>query len=405
MKIKGSAYLLGAVMLFAACGDKKKNDEAYSTLTIEQHKEKFVDSGLEVVDDLNDLSDLSGIHALKEFIALIDEQPASDQPFFTGSMKSLMAFSEQENTLMLKTGQTETLSFSEEYDEIKGVYTFNATTREFEKTPGEDIVYKFPLGSSESNNGELSLTDLVYITQTYSDFEGLMIEQPTSFKITLKNGSTQLMSFDFASTYDSNGIPTSLSETFTMDAFEIKTSIERSNSKVSFNQSFQKSGKNILSSSFSTEGDYTYDNMANQGDLENPMNQTILSSANAHIAVGNYKVEGMVNFTNFSKIMTDLEKNEALSDEAYFKEMAVALNNNAKLFLKYENNNEIIAKNEFYAFEEMDEYRGEMVWDVSSKMKFSDDSEMDGSFFEDGIDELISAVEALFEEMDNSYGE
>jgi hypothetical protein len=38
-------------------------------------------------------------------------------------------------------------------------------------------------------------------------------------------------------------------------------------------------------------------------------------------------------------------------------------------------------------------------------MKFSDDSEMDGSFFEDGIDELISAVEALFEEMDNSYGE
>ncbi len=388
----------------AACSDKKKNEETYSTLTIEQHKEKFVDSGLEVVNDLKDLSNLSGIHALNDFFILWDDQPKS-APIYLSHLKSLSAFSKQENGLMLKATRGEEYLFSEDYDDIKGVYTFNASTREFEKTPGEDIICKFPIGDSESNNGELSLTNLEFITKTYSIQEGATVEQPTSFKVILKGGTAQLMAFDFAAAYDSKGFPTSISEIFTIDAFEVKTLIVRSNSEISFNQSFKKSNINIFSSSFTSKGDYAYDNIVGHEDLDNPMDQTILTAANAHIAVGNYKIEGVVDFSGFSNSMSDLESNETITDEAYFKKMADSLNKNVKLYLKYVDNNQIIAKNEFYAYEEMDADWDEMGWDVSTKMKFSDDSEMDGSFFDTGIDELITAVDDLFEDMDDSYGE
>jgi hypothetical protein len=405
MKIKNLALVLGSIVLMTACGDKKKNEETFSTLTIEQHKEKFVDSGLEVVNDLKDLSNLSGIHALNDFFILWNDQPKTAPRYFN-HLKSLSAFSKQENGLMLKASLEEEFLFSEDYNEIKGVYTFNASTREFEKTPGEDIICKFPISDSESNNGELSFTNLEFITKTYSIQEGATVQQPTSFRIILKGGSAQLMAFDFAAAYDSNGLPTSISETFTLDPFEVKTSVVRSNSEIAFNQSFKKSDKNIFSSSFTSKGDYAYDNIVGHDDLDNPMDQTILTSANAHIAVGNYKIEGMVDFSSFSKSMgDDFDEDEEITEAIYYRDMAVALNNNSKLFLKYVDNNQIIAKNEFYAYEEVDDYWGTSNWKINTKMKFSDDSEMDGSFFDTGIDELINAVDDLFEDMDDSYRE
>ena len=404
MKIKRISIVLGALVFMASCSDKDKKEETFSSLTVEQHKEKFVESGLEVVDDLNDLSSLSGLHALKDFFTLMDEQPQSAQQLNLKSLKSLVSFSEQKNSLILKAGQADEFIFSADYNEAKGVYTYNASTRKFEKAPGEDIVYLFPIGDSEVNNGELSLTNLEYITSTYPELDGMVVEQPTSFKITLKGEAVQLMVFDFAASYESNGLPTSISETFTIDDYEIKSSVSRSNSAISFNQSFTKSNQNILSSSFSSKGNFTYDEIAALEDMDNEFDQVVISSANAHLAVGNYKIEGMVDFSSLSQSMSSSGYSEEMTEEIYFKDMAAALNQNVKLYLKYLDNNQIIAKNEFYAYEEQDEYGGGSWWDINTRMKFSDDSEMDGSFFDTGIDELISTVDALFDDMETSYG-
>jgi hypothetical protein len=403
--MKKFALLFLLMSLLVACSDKKKDSEVFSDLTVEEHKEEFVESGLDVIDDMQDLSDMSGIHALMDLFTLIDNQPEEEEVVYLESVRPLIAFSQKKNPLVLKSAIVEEYGFSENYDEVKGVYTYNNVTGEFEKTSGSDIVFKFPIGDSNTNNGELVFSNLTYITKTYADMDGAIVEQPTAFKVILKGGTTQLMSFLFSATYDSDGFPTNVSETYTIDTYEIFSNIKRSNSEVSFSQSFKKGAKNIMTTSFSSNGKFGYDDVMGLEDTEDPTDQEVINSANAHVSVGNYKLEGSVNWAGFSNTMESKNYDDNTTEEQFMNDMATALNANVKLALKYLDNGQIIAKNEFFTYEEIDDYYGDSYWNINSRMEFSDGSVMDDSFFNEGIDELVNEVDALFADMETNYGE
>lgn len=391
--------------LLVACSDKKKDSEVFSDLTVEQHKEEFVESGIDVIDDMQDLSDMSGIKALMDLFALIDDQPEDEAVVYLESVKPLVAFSQKKNPMILKSAVAENIEFSEDYDEVKGVYTYNNETGEFVKTPGTDIVFKYPIGTSNTNNGELVFSNLTYTTKTYADMDGVIVEQPTAFKVSLKNGTNELVSLLFSAAYDSNGFPTNISETFIIDTYEIFSNIKRTNSEVSFSQSFKKGTKIIMSSSFSSNGKFSYDDITGLEDSEDPTDQEVINSANALLTLGNYKLEGSVNWAGFSNTMNSKEYEDDTTEEEFYTDMATALNANVKLALKYLDNGQIIAKNEFFAYNEIDDYYGNSYWDINSRMEFSDGSVMDDSFFNEGIDDLINEVDALFADMETNYGE
>ena len=403
--MKKLTLLFLLMSLLVACSDKKKDSEVFSDLTVEQHKEEFVESGIDVIDDMQDLSDMSGIKALMDLFALIDDQPEDEAVVYLESVKPLVAFSQKKNPMILKSAVAENIEFSEDYDEVKGVYTYNNETGEFVKTPGTDIVFKYPIGTSNTNNGELVFSNLTYTTKTYADMDGVIVEQPTAFKVSLKNGTNELVSLLFSAAYDSNGFPTNISETFIIDTYEIFSNIKRTNSEVSFSQSFKKGTKIIMSSSFSSNGKFSYDDITGLEDSEDPTDQEVINSANALLTLGNYKLEGSVNWAGFSNTMNSKEYEDDTTEEEFYTDMATALNANVKLALKYLDNGQIIAKNEFFAYNEIDDYYGNSYWDINSRMEFSDGSVMDDSFFNEGIDDLINEVDALFADMETNYGE
>jgi uncharacterized phage-associated protein len=402
MNLQNFALCLVATSVLVSCGDKKKDDVAYSKLSIEQHKENFVESGLTVIDDLNGISELEGLHAMEDFFFLMESEPDATPKAFANKIKPLLAYGQGSNKMLIKSTSAEEYRISTDYDKEKGVYTYNKVTGEFVKTTGNDIVYKFPIGNSTTNNGELAITNFTYVTKTYSDFDGTIVEQPTALNITLKKGTTILMDFEFLATYEAKGFPTLIKETYNIGDYAIVSTLKRSNSQISHEQSFMKSARNILSTNFSTNGNYSYDNIVDATTMENPYDQDVFSSANASVAVGNYKIEGSVSWKG---LKSAIENMDAEDEEGAMKKMATAMNKNIALYVKYNDNNDVIATSQFYAYKEVDDYWNEEYWNINMRMKFGDGSVMDGSFFDQGMDELIKSAEELFSSMETSFAE
>lgn len=400
-------YFIVAIALIGticSCKDKEEREE-FSYLTPEQHKENLVQSGQSVVADLNGLSDLNGVHALIDFFDLIDKGSSKEPISLLNTVKPLALYAGQKNKLILKSADVDSYKFSGVYENEKGVYEYNPLTGEFDHTPtDDDIVFNFPIGTSTTNNGTLALTDLHFTEHTYTDFDGAIVELPLGFDITLTSGSTELMSLKFEGAYDSNGIPTLTSMTYKIDDYTITAKITKSNSEIVIAQTFTKLSQNILSTKFSSKGDFSYNNITDTQDLETPADQDVISSINTYIAIGNYKVEGNASWAGMETALKNMREDNSTDEQKRYEDLAIALNENVKLTVKYFDTNEIIAQGGFYAYEHIDEYWNESWWDINMSMKFADGSEIDDSYFADGFSALITDVEDLMSDMDTSYG-
>jgi uncharacterized protein YegP (UPF0339 family) len=96
--------------------------------------------------------------------------------------------------------------------------------------------------------------------------------------------------------------------------------------------------------------------------------------------------------------MKGVSEDNIASEKEFYEFMAKALNESVNLKLRYNNNNEIIAASEFYAFEDDADYYYEEdgYWNVNMRMKFADDSSMDESYFDNSFSELIQDVNDFF---------
>ena len=210
-----------------------------------------------------------------------------------------------------------------------------------------------------------------------------------------------LISFSFAASYDDDGIPTSISESWTLEKYNLTTSVSRSSSKIEIDQAFSYNQENILSSHFSNSGSFNYDEVMEDVEGQDLGNQDVLNSSNAWIAIDNLKLEGTVNWKGLAKDYVNIGAIE--SDQEYAEKSADILNENMSLKLKYHDSNEVIATGEAYAYV-YEDYFGDSFWDVDLRMKFSDGSYMDDSFFgEDDFVELIESVEEMINGAEENY--
>ncbi|WP_016777042.1 hypothetical protein [Anaerophaga thermohalophila] len=224
-----------------------------------------------------------------------------------------------------------------------------------------------------------------------------------SVEVTLTVDEQQKMKFIFNATYDENDIPLSVTESYLIGKFEITTSVERSTSEISFDQSFTSDDANIISSHFDSDGTFNYEtfNENFNSEEEFPGSQTIVDASNVWVAVGNLKLQGVANWEGLRNAEGEFEDVETEQD--FYEEMANVMNENVDMYVKYNDTNEIIAASEFYALERTDDYGS--YWDFSMRMKFADGSYMDESFFtEDNFAEFVQEAEDFITTMETNYG-
>ncbi|WP_016777043.1 hypothetical protein [Anaerophaga thermohalophila] len=126
MKIKNLLLGLLALALMTGCKDDDKNTEEFSDLTVEQHKANIEQTGMDVLDQLNDLRDMDAIHVAVDFMEL------ADTTYESGTMAVMEPVAALQDgldaALTLKTTTVEEESLAQLFLQEAGIYTYNFET-------------------------------------------------------------------------------------------------------------------------------------------------------------------------------------------------------------------------------------------------------------------------------------
>lgn len=402
MKIRSFLFFVTALAVLAGCKDDDKGGDNFSSLTPEEHKANLEQSGLNVVEQMEAMSELNSVNAILDLMDLMEATNEQDYAL-AGVMQPVVVLGDGVSAAFdLKSTMVDGSSLSQLFNEDAGIYTYNATQNTWDEEASDDeITYHFPTEGSDVNNATLSLTNFTYVTVTNPDLAEVSDELPATLDVGLTVDGEILISFSFAASYDDDGIPTSISESWTLEKYNLTTSVSRSSSKIEIDQAFSYNQENILSSHFSNSGSFNYDEVMEDVEGQDLGNQDVLNSSNAWIAIDNLKLEGTVNWKGLAKDYVNIGAIE--SDQEYAEKSADILNENMSLKLKYHDSNEVIATGEAYAYV-YEDYFGDSFWDVDLRMKFSDGSYMDDSFFgEDDFVELIESVEEMINGAEENY--
>lgn len=406
-------FVIAGLVLLGGCSKDNKSPKM-SDLETDKHKTNFENEGLALMEDMEAMKNLSSLHIIKDFMEL----DANEGDALAPVLSPIAKLTEGGTSVFgLKSLVVEDPnSFSEMFNQESGIYTYNKVSHEWDYVASpEEITYIFPTSVSTTNNAKISVTDFDCVVSPNQDYPGIdegemEVELIKSLKVAVYQSDVEMLTFTLSASYNSDGMPTKTKEVLSMNegyALTFETSL--SGSSLSYNQAFTYKGESLIASHFEVNGDLDYDNlMDNVESEENPdvFEQTVISSANAWFSIKNIKFQGLINIEKLINKMADMEENAENfdSEEAFWEAFAKVCNSNVKLLVKYKDSNEIIAKSEFYAYN--DEYDG---WDVYFRVVFSDGQPYDmdnaSEFFEEGFESLEDAAEDWMNEMDAEYGE
>ncbi|GAA3658157.1 hypothetical protein [Flavivirga jejuensis] len=402
MKKKISFALLSLIL--ASNISCKSDDDVSSgitgSLTVEEGKEQLENNSIEL---LNKIEDFKNDDALNEIIELAEYINGSTTTKSSGFKE--IAFNTINNVSSMKTENTDIVLFNakqstaiiaenslvDDFNEETGVYEWNATTEEFDKTgESDDIIYNI---SYNDKVAVFSFTDFNTTIAGGDDTE----ELPTLIKANLKINTTTVFSQDFTASFqDDQLIPLSINNITTIGGFVFTTSYSNNNN-TSITQSFEfKIGDTVITSyNFTTNGDFNNEN------------------ANIDDIIDNVAIS--FQFLDAKLTITATDDNFNTDSELSIDEQIALLNSNIIGELSIDTKS--IAKTEFYKDEETqtsyvynpDTQSGEYVEItediINIRFLFEDgtsndfDTYIEGSFteLEDKFDAVFEAYEDLFE--------
>ena len=404
MKIK-VLFASFLVLALASSCQKDKSGESFSPLSVEQHKANLEESGLNVVDKFNAMTDMQAIHVANDFVALLNSTSTTNTDVMAVATAIGSLDDGLNSTVNLKATTVNDSSFGQTFENAAGIYTYNPATQSWDVEASTDqITYHFPTEGSTTNNATLSVTNFSYTTTTNPDVSTISSELLESVDVSLSVDNTELCLFSFNATYNADGVPSTVSESLTLGKYVLTTSVSNSNSVVSFDQSFEFDGANIISSHFENQGNIDYSSYLGSNSLD-PFTETELEKTNMWVAVDNLKLEGIADWKGLQNDFSNVDPNKVNDEQSAMELMAQIINDNASVKLKYNDSNEIIAVGEAFAANYTDDLSGETYWELDFHMKFSDGSYMDDSFFgENDFTDLMTSIDNLMTEMETNYG-
>lgn len=376
-----------AVITLGACEKDKDSGENFSKASPEEHKRALQEDAVRVAEKIENLQNHKAIIVMEEFVELMNE---TSQPSFAvdQTLKSAVALKKGGSPSLVPGYEDDLFPFGDLFNGETGIYTYNEVYGEWQYAPSDsELTYKFVSAADE---------DVVFSITDLKSTSSALTEAKASLTV---DGKT-LMTITFSAAYDNDGNPTLLEQTLMIDEYILSFKSVSEQTYTALDYSFTFSNENILAAHFDSKGNFDLDEFDNVDPDMNPedllFGDDLFDSANIWIALGNLKFDGFANWKGLNEQLANAES--AQDEEGMTKAMASALNNNVKLFLRYYDNDQIIAKSEFYASEK-NEY-GTSYWQPDMRMKFADGTSVSESFIQESLSAYFVVLGGLFDNTD-----
>jgi hypothetical protein len=432
-KLSVYAMLAAGTVFVSSC--KKKDTTSTDTPTVytaEQNKAILQQSGLDMLNQMNDAKDMKTIDNAIYFTDLMNQS----NPFETAKpqtilplkvMYALRDFRLSGDQVAVYSALREAKSLEDDttiemaFNDIKGTYTWNAADKKWDKTDGADLVLKFPATKT-------ALTNNATYTVQYTPYTGTVLakelEGNTPKKIVAKleiNGLT-LTQFNFDGDYNSDGVPNMLEANLRVENYNFNTLLTLTSAKVAYSYAFTHNTKNILAMGTSLTGNFTKAHLEslNDNSVEKVEDLTkIATSMNAYIQVLNVKLDGNANVQGLSDDLTAAGGSEKV-DENKAKAVEI-LNKNLTLKAYYTDRNATIGHSEFYVKPYSNTYttyeynpntqqyeqvtKTESGENIDLRLVFEDASKADlETYFSTGFDKVQNDFTQFLKDLESRYG-
>lgn len=456
--------LLALVFSLVACEKDEVKDAkleeidlakpVYAEKTVAQTKADVENSGVNMVNELKSMNQDPGVKATVNLVSLMstgssDEDFQQSRYFKIMSAVQNVSSNKPDAKLMFEALNEDPNSSSvlDEFNSMAGTYEFDFVNGEFNRVPNsslETITFVFPASieskSAKKLDGKLIIYKPKVITGSFTALNSSVTELPTELKYELKINDSNVASYNFTASYQSDGIPTSVISKLAIGAFEFKVSYGYKQTNVAVNYSFTHGSTIILDLGASVGGHFTKDSIDTATETvieidssyyvyynwETGMYDTIyqkwenertefypervLKNANAHIQLMDVKIAGKIDFANFMKDArgTPIDSAPAI------------INRHVDLVVVYAKDNKAIAKAEANLSLEVNQVE-ECDYDYNTgqeKCVVVDNTEKvigidlifaDGSkstlenYFNSGFDKVFDSFNVFIDELNNTY--
>jgi hypothetical protein len=431
-KLSVYAMLAAGTVFVSSC--KKKDTTTTDTpivYTSEQNKANLQQSGLDMLNQMNDAKDMKTIDNAINFVNLMDQsnpfetvKPQSILPLKV--MYALRDFRLSGDQVAVYSALREAKSLEDDttlemaFNDIKGTYTWNETDKKWDKAEGADLVLKFPATKTATTN------NATYTVQ-YTPYTGAVLakelEGNTPQKIVAKleiDGLT-LTQFNFDGAYNSDGVPNRLEANLRVENYNFNTLLILTAPKVAYSYAFTHNAKNILAMGTTLTGNFTKAHLESLNDksVERPEDLTkVATSMNAYIQVLNVKLDGNANVQGLSNDLTAAGGSDKLDNKQKWVDI---LNKNLTLKAFYTDRNATIGHSEFYVKPYTNTYttyefnpntqqyeevtKTESGENIDLRLVFEDASKADlETYFSTGFDKVQNDFTQFLKDLESRYG-
>lgn len=357
--MKKSALLLFAgLALFSVSCKKDKKDDSQTPEQVAENKTKMEQMGVDFVSQLRSISDTKAGTALQSLTSLGNTKSALvlDSKLPVAQLLAALISQNPSTASALKALKAEDAAdFKAEIEKIAATYTWNSTENKWDSTAApaaNTFLAKFPaVENGTANNAEFKLYDMAFTTTPTSNSMYSVNNAITSCKAYLKVDGVDAMTYNLAISYDSKGIPTSVSTSLAVDVFSFNYDMSYSASKMKSDLSIKHNSDILMAQGFDFEGELTE---AKAKELETYYNDEttdheqsskvgeFVKAAIVYYQVMDIKIIGSVDVATITKDI------DALGKESTAKQTADVINKNCSLYGIFASSGTKIANVEIY---------------------------------------------------------
>ncbi|WP_256011021.1 hypothetical protein [Desertivirga xinjiangensis] len=393
------------LLAFTACKKSSPSEDEqipegeieFSDLEVNQHKQNLEKAGIDFVEKINSLPDEKFVDVLDYLstlnVGLNDE----------GSVSSILAINEAAQTRNLKgvfnalaTVAPETSRLSELY----GVYAYNKTTGDWDKTASNSkLEFIFP-SSPNSSATSAKLTFTYATSGATTTVDGETFELPTSISATLVADNNEEVKLTSTYEYKADGTPSKADVTLRLGSFTFETHVSNTVSEANTSLSVKKGNETLISFSASANGNMSIGGAEDIDDID-----SFVKNANATFEIMNIQLVGQVDIKKIREANDAINYNQ--DESVTIKLEAEAFNANSRFVAINKDDNKAIAKLVFEGYSDgpncYEYFNGQTTERycytdtfLEPRLVFKDGTPLAfDSFFDNGFGSLIDELEEL----------
>jgi hypothetical protein len=447
-------FVIPVVLLFAAifssCNKKSADGEKFSTLSVEDNKAIVETAGvdlvqvmgrmksIETIDVIANLGDIMSSSGSKGFLFSKDSKLFSTLRTFAAAAKGDKKLNDVFDALASSKGLSEDPeSIQEFWDNNVGTYTWNPDLNDFDVVSGgSKFIFLFPSSDvAVSNDATLTVHSYTGVNISNPLDEDYTGDLPTALNADLKVGSDTLITFTFAASYNTDGVPNAIAADLMIESFKFEIDITNTETVVSVNYKFLENDIVVLDLGASGKGLFTEANYNDNTTTHTETNgyydwvyntntqqyeevwveyteewketdfEEILNSASAHFQLFNVAIRGDINVKGLVdqiRLIDADRENEVITNATADSLRAIQINKFLNLRLVNVTTNQIMAKAEAYVVKEIQLQYTDTYIDF--KLTFGDGSPIDmETYFNSGFDSFISELNGLIDDINSEY--